>query len=287
MLNVLDSRTVSGFPISVGTSLALESVFEPVQETIDPSRVVPQKINITDYNEVWINVGTLFRNIYNSIDKAGSNFVTHHDYADTVEQEMNFINDLIKQNSNHLVNSVFYICNYNDLTKRFKLGTLRLPKTALQLKYSSLYKKTLEVILKRSSTGKYREVIEFESKFSCQGKEVLLVTHFPVDLLNHIKFKDLHLLESHTGVLKKKPEWHTKYYNGRDLNMLPLNGILLTVFGDDHHFSPQPLKMKNALLDLAAKRKWNCLSSNKEIVDGIKTLNDIALKDALLLQDQS
>jgi hypothetical protein len=30
----------------------------------------------------------------------------------------------------------------------------------------------------------------------------------------------MELLESHTGVLKKKPEWHTKYYNGRDLNML-------------------------------------------------------------------
>ncbi len=287
MFNVLDSRTVSGFPLSVGTSLAFESIFDPVQETIDPSRTIPQKINIMDYNEVWINVGTLFRNLYNSIDKAGSNFINHYDYADTLQQEIDTIEDLVKQNSNSFVNTVFYICNYNDLSSRFKLGTLRLPKTALQLKYSQLYKKTLDVILKRSSSSAFREVLEFESKFSKPNKDVLILTHFPIDLLNNTKFKDLHLLESHTGVLKKKPEWYTKYFNGRDLNMLPLNGILLTVFGDDHHFSPQPIKMKNALLELAKKRKWHCLSTNKEIVDGIKTLNDIALREALLLQDQS
>ncbi len=287
MFNVLDARTVSGFPLSVGTSLALESVFDPIQDTIDPDRVIPQKISINDYNEVWINVGTLFRNVYNSVDKAGLSYVNANDFADTIEQEINTIDELIKQNSNGLVNTVFYICNYKDLTKRFKLGTLRLPRTELQMKYSSLYNKTLDILLKRSYKSSSREILEFESKFSSQSKEVLILTHFPIDLLNSNKFKDMELLESHTGVLKKKPEWYTKYYNGRDLNMLPLNGILLTVFGDDHHFSPQPVKMKNALLELAKKRKWHCLSTNREIVEGIKTLNDIALKEALLLQDQS
>lgn len=51
-----------------------------------------------DYNEVWIKYDTLFRNLYNSIDKAEINFINHYDYADTLQQEMNTIEDLVKQN---------------------------------------------------------------------------------------------------------------------------------------------------------------------------------------------
>ena len=114
----------------------------------------------------------------------------------------------------------------------------------------------------------------------------MIFTHFPIDLLNAPKFRRMDLLESHTGILKKQTDWYTKYYEGRDLNMLPLNGILLTVFGDDHHFRPQTRAMKEAVLTVAKERRWTVLTSPRDVVAGIRLMRDHALRDALLLQEQ-
>lgn len=287
MFDAVNSRTTSAFPLSVGTSLALESVFESDRPSLDPERKIPQIIKITDYKKLWINVGTLFRNLYNAIDRNAIKFVQPNDAADAIISEMDFIKDLVDAESGGQVSVVFYKCDYTDLTVRFKLGNLRLPKTDLQFQYAKMYKTTLDLIQRRSNTGRTHEVHAYKSKFSDRPNNVLILTHFPIDLLNASGFRRLDLLESHTGILKKQPDWYTKYYDGRDLNMLPLNGILLTVFGDDHHFRPQSKAMKEALLNLARERKWTCLTSSRDVVAGIRTMRDHALRDALLLQEQS
>ena len=64
----LYTRTISAFPISVGTSLALESLFAPRLETIDPERKF-ERVDVTKYSEVWINLSTLFRNIVGAVEK--------------------------------------------------------------------------------------------------------------------------------------------------------------------------------------------------------------------------
>jgi len=45
----LASRTVSAFPISIGTSLAFESVFFPRQPSYDPERQIPNRVEVTQY----------------------------------------------------------------------------------------------------------------------------------------------------------------------------------------------------------------------------------------------
>lgn len=286
MFDAISSRTVSAFPLSVGTSLAFESLFTSEQPSIDPDRKKPQEIKVTDYNKVWINVGTLFRNLYNAVDRQAQKFVTAADAADALVSEMDIIDDLIHNNSGGQTKAVFYTCSYDDLVHRFKRAKLRTATTALQLQYANLYKSTLRTLKGRSSSGRIREILDFNSKFSGGASEVLILTHFPVDLLNASKFRRMDLLESHTGILKKQTDWYTKYYDGRDLNMLPLNGILLTVFGDDHHFHPQPKAMKEALLTLAKERRWTVLTSARDVVAGIRTMRDHALREALLEQEQ-
>ena len=286
MFDAASSRTVSAFPLSVGTSLAFESVFASENPSVDPDRKIPQQIKITDYNKLWINVGTLFRNMYNAIDRNAIKYATAADAADAIQSEMDFIDDLVHAESNGQTSTVFYICTYDDLTSRFKMGSLRLPRTDIQLQYAKLYKSTLEVIKRRANAGRIREVLEYKSKFSGGSSDVLIFTHFPIDLLNAPKFRRMDLLESHTGILKKQTDWYTKYYEGRDLNMLPLNGILLTVFGDDHHFRPQTRAMKEAVLTVAKERRWTVLTSPRDVVAGIRLMRDHALRDALLLQEQ-
>jgi hypothetical protein len=286
MFDAISSRTTSGFPLSIGTSLAMESVFVPVKPTIDPYRKIPQQINIDDYNQVWINIGTLFRNLYNAVDRNFLGKFDGVDVADALSTEMETIADLVVSSSQGKTESVFYNCSYSDLTNRFKLGTLRLPNTEKQLLYADLYKKSIDNLLKRSQRESIRHIETYQSMFSGGSKsEALILTHFPIDLLNAKKFRSMDLLESHTGILKKPTDWYTKYYDGRDLNMLPLNGILLTVFGDDHHFRPQNRAMKEAVLAFAIERRWTCITSAQEIVNGIKTLKDHALRDALLKQE--
>ena len=286
MFDAINSRTISGFPLSIGTSFAMESIFNPVNPPLDPDRKIPQQININDYTAVWVNVGTLFRNLYNAVERTFLPSLNAPDVADALVSEIETIADLVMAEGHEKVEPVFYYCSYSDLTTRFKLGTLRLPSTDKQLMYAELYKKTMDNLLRRSQRESIRHIEFYQSKFSGGNKsEALILTHFPVDLLNAKKFKSLDLLESHTGLLKKPTEWYTKYYDGRDLNMLPFNGILLTVFGDDHHFRPQNRKMKEALIELAIARRWTCLTSAAEVVNSIKTLKDHALSDALLKQE--
>jgi hypothetical protein len=51
----LSTRTISAFPLSISTSLALESIFTPKLPPYDPNRIIPEHINLIDYQEIWIN----------------------------------------------------------------------------------------------------------------------------------------------------------------------------------------------------------------------------------------
>jgi hypothetical protein len=285
MFDAIASRTISAFPLSVGTSLAMESVFEGSLPPIDPARNPPSKVNINDYHAVYVNVGTLFRNMYNAIDKNALQYLRASEMGDALGVEIDVISDAIKQHSNGLVKVYFYMASYQDLQKRYPRGARREPRTHLQLMYSKLYTNTMVLMGRRGRTPGGVPLFSIDSKFSNPGKKCLLISHFAVDLLNWRHFKQLDLLESHTGALKMRHEWYTKYYDGRDLNMLPLNGILLTVFGDDHTFRPQTQGMKRSLLETAKARRWNCLSTPQEIIAGIKSMRDHALRDALLEQE--
>lgn len=280
--DAINSRAVSALPLSVGTSLAFESVFDPIQQPIDPDRKIPQHINLINYDRVYINVGTLFRNLYTSIDRSYHSTLDEGDLADAIAAEMATISDLFDKYTSQRVEVHYYHCSYDDIHKRFPFGILRQAKTDLQVLYERLYLKTMKILLKRSKDEKITQIYEYDSKFSNPSKRVLIITHFPIDLLNERKFKALDLLESHTGILKKVPEWYTKYFDGRDLNFLPFSGMLLTVFGDDHHFRPQGIKVKHAIIELAQQKKWNCLTFDSIIARDLSGYWDKLLANSIL-----
>lgn len=282
---IVNSRTISGLPLSVGTSLAMESVFDPVLEPIDASRKIPQRIDLDNYEEVWINIGTLFRNLYTSLERSQVGLVSGQEAASGIASEMEIITDLVSNKTNGRTECVFYHCSYEDLSRIFKLGTLRLPRTDKQFMYSNLYTKTMKILIDQGVKGASREIEQYKTKIHSKSRlDALFFTHFPVDLLNDRYFGSIDLLESHTGLLKKKNEWYTKYFDGRDLNMLPFSAILLPVFGDDHHFRPQSRAMKEAVFLLAKEKRWNCLTNDSKITTDIRTMKDHALRDALLVQ---
>ena len=50
MEHALQTRTLSSFPLSIGTGLMLESIFKPTIDRYDNERKIPQGIGIDTYN---------------------------------------------------------------------------------------------------------------------------------------------------------------------------------------------------------------------------------------------
>jgi hypothetical protein len=124
MTSPVYERDVSAFPFSVGTSLGLESLFDGPNESIDPDRQIPQQVNITDYNELWINCATLFRNMYTAIPRDRLSEVVSRDCVDVLATEMSQILELVNEQSQGKTRVIYYICSYKGLEKEFK-GALR------------------------------------------------------------------------------------------------------------------------------------------------------------------
>lgn len=256
-------RTVSGFPLSIGTGLAFETLFTPTQAVYDPERKSAPKVNLADYDTFWINLTTLFRNIYTAVPKEYLAITKPEDFYTTLLEEIDTIVSLVDA-STAGTKVQFYYSDYSDLEReslmnRLKLINLRLPKTDKQKAQYKTMNYVIEAVVKL-----HGEHIKFSDaiKPSRSDKSIVL-THQPYDLTRHTLFNELSLIESNTGVIKQKHQLNSKYYPipGVDpgvggMGSLPFNRKLLMVFGDRHLIVPMPLVLRNKILETAKARHW-------------------------------
>ena len=113
-----------------------------------------------------------------------------------------------------------------------------------------------------------------------EARKALILTHFAYDLLAK-GFSSLHLLESHTGTIKNKFMWYTKYLNGKELSSIPFREDMLQIFGDNEHFRPWPIKARRQVLELAAKYNWSQVTQNDKVRYGFGQIVDPYLRDIL------
>ena len=80
------------------------------------------------------------------------------------------------------------------------------------------------------------------------------------------------LLESHTGKIKTRVEWNSKYYPypSGDMSILPFNRTLLLVFGDKIQFSPNEMKLRQYVMGAAVKGKWTPLTTREKMLNDFK-----------------
>lgn len=273
----LAQRTTSAIPCSIGTSLALESIFNGTQEAYDPAREIPQRINISDYEEFWINLSTLFRNIIGSLPKDAMLHLFARDIATTIHEEIDLIVSLVKD-SNPNTKLTFYACDYSVLQHKYanKHVAFRTDNTDGQKFYSKLLGDTLKVIFKPPYDTTL--IKSFKAKLVPNGKpKALILTHCAYDLTSSGAFKDLHLIESHSGKLKTKAQWYTKYSDGKDLVMIPFLEGLLPVFGDNEIFRSMGYKVKKEIIDLAKEKNWTSVTTKEKVLFDIKTLKNTYL----------
>lgn len=268
--DLLAKRAVGELPLSVGTSLAMEALKEG-----------------TGYGGLWINLRTLYRNIYEAFGpderQQLSQLLAHNSrdvvrgFADTLEEELG---QILEFGGGRLEKVTLYHREYADLLKRFPHAILRTPNTPLQKQYNNLMNDTIDEVLLRP----IRQHLDFDRGSQLQGEptKALIITHYPVDLLSSTSFTKLRLLESYTGAIKSRSQWNTKLTDGKLFPRIPFNYLTVQIFGDGPvSFMRYPKPVRDALVQLADQYKWTSVTTTEKMKQNIAWMKDQYAAEAL------
>ena len=273
----IHDRTTSGFPISISTALALESIFEPRTQVYDPQRQVPPKIIIDVYSQFWVNVSTLYRNFVSASEPSTILTASTFDVAKALEAEMEVIESLFKTEGRGVCKPYFYSVDYSSVFFGVHQSIKRrIPSSKQQLDLAAFF----EVVLKRLHKDAPVHHHKPELK-PLLPNHALFLTHQPYDLLSYTNFKQLDLLESNTGKLKTRKEWGSKYYpvSKQSMTHLPFNKTLLMIFGDKSLIHPNIYKLRQQILECSVKRNWTPYTTYAKMIADL----EIEIKEPYVL----
>lgn len=289
---VLGNLTSGQLPLAIGTSFAIESSLGILDKENFNSENIPSvkdrmnqettietkgKAPISNVREIWINVRTLFRNVYNALENDIRDTITPALCMDAVVNEMNQINNIYRH-YNFPVKVIFYVCSHRGMDKIFPKAIHKGVNTDKQKRYLEL-----EQHVAFYSIEKFNTIKKFDVKFKGTFPKALIITHVSVDLLWKSCFESLVLLESHTGTFKKFDEWNSKLTNGKNMPFMPFNYFTIQVYGDNGlYFSPFTHGMKNTVTELATSRRWTPITSRDKIIADIKSIRDLPVQRHLL-----
>lgn len=262
-MNIAD-RAVGYFPLSISTSLALQGALGT-----HPDHPAGPKL-LNDFNGHAVNVKTLFRNYYEAIGKDNIPQVSTKELIDGFREEISYYLDISEEQSGFSFKTFLYLSDYIGLESRLRHAIPRTDSTPIQILYTKTMKLVLGEIIKNEKELINLYTLKITEKLPSQ---TLILTHFPYDLTSRIA-DNMYLLESHTGAIKDRSKWHTKYYNGKDLAAIPFNEAFLSIFGDKQQFSPIGGAYRRALIELSSKYNWSFVTSKDKVLYGIDTLKD-------------
>lgn len=267
----LADRETGQFPVSIGTSLAIEAGFG-IHPDIKDAKGVP----LTEYHEVWINLRTLFRNMIGAMPSEHGQMVLAPAVAEALRHEMDQLENIVTEKMSGKV--IFYLSNYKGLGQKYPHARIREDTTDKQKMLRKTMSQALAFIVQNEKGTKEVpntrfKVFDLGLKPDRQVK-TLMLTHVAYDLLSAKHFGALTLLESHTGHFKDKAQWYTKYLNGKELLKIPFREDLLQIFGDNEFFHPYPIEQRRELLSVADKYDWSPVTTTEKIRYGIATLKN-------------
>lgn len=261
----LASRTISAFPVSISTSLALESIFPPRLTPYDDTRKLPPRVDLSEYQEIWINLLTLFRNIATSVPQKVFLEASEVELKNVLETEIDVINSLFSTEGNGICRPQYYYCTYLTVFAfAQKNVAFRKDSTEFQKFFTFKFLKVMELLFKDTDEHfKFVSSVKGDSNVTS-----LILTHIPYDLLSYRNFRKLTLLESHTGITKERHQWNTKYTKvpDRDMSILPFSKRLLFIFGDNYLVAPAPIALRRQILDTAKARGWTAMTTDEKVL---------------------
>lgn len=258
------ARELGTLPLSVGTSMAIEAL-----------KVGPSK----HYRGLYINLHTLFRNLHGSLPANSSDAIDKNVWIRTIIEEIFMISKIVKEEVSPDLKVVFYCPTYASIRSVFKKALLRELKTDNQRIYAQVQSEVLlgikQYIAQIASQGIDLRFVENSPPRVENGS--IIMTHHVVDLVD-VPW-DARLLESHTGRLKDRSMWHTKFAGKTDSSMIPFNKLTLSVLGDSTTIAPQPLGVRKALYALAMEKKWTSVLTYDYVKFSVDHMRDYGVRE--------
>lgn len=272
-------RTGGAFDVSIATSLALEGLMG----THPDNPVKPPPINRV--NELWINIATILRNIYNSV-LSENELITADDLFYILHSELIYIHAKLGDSHPNL-KVRFYAHTVKEIEAKYKNIKLKKPNTPKQQVFYSLLDRTLNYAINTLSASGDVRLERLSESTTSAAHCVAILTHQIVDLVSLAapqKSSDkVMLLESHTGRLKTKAEWGTKVSSNLGAK-LPLTLFTLQVFGDTSGLvQPLPLKHRRVIVEFAEKERWSAITTEARMRYAVGSIGDKQLKEELML----
>lgn len=288
-VDALSARTTSTYPLSIGTSLTMESIALGKLPAYDQERVITDTVELSHYSSVYINLVTLHRNIIGAVGSEAAVGLKPKDVATTLSDEVEVIREIIHSNARVPLKLVFYVCGNEALEKHYPHAQFRQNTTEKQKESHALMQSTLSQFFKThmnrhvNDTRNRCEIIYDKGQLSIDRNEkVLLLTHQAIDLLIHQKVHTVDLLESHTGVLKSTSMFHTKFHEGKGLIRIPFIDAMLVIFGDSQTFIPWKKVVRQEIIELAEKYKWNYKTTKTRIRVNLNSMKDVLTRDIII-----
>lgn len=272
-MSILDERELGTIPVSIGTALAIDGLYDrhPENKSNVKGQVKLAKV-------IYINARTLFRNMFGAIgdvDKANS--IQPKDYGEALLKELDELK-IALSNENDKLNVVLYMPSYKSLAKYMGNGELKPLNTEKQKRYNNLENDTLQYIFNKFKDAENKPFIDVDMQIKVDlYQPIFIMTHLPVDLLNVDNASEVFLVESHTGKVKNKNLWYSKFSTERSPR-IPFNKATLLFFGDSGGmFKAQNSKARKRVLAIADDRKWNSFTTITRIFTGLELSHEPVL----------
>lgn len=281
MSNVLSERTVSSYPgLSVGTALAMESIQMGPAQPIDLDRRPPVEVRLKNYDEMWVSVQCLIRNAINACQRADRTGIRDEDLGTVIKEEVDIIQDIVKRGSKGGCEVVPYTRGYEELERLFPNALLRRGELGTD-EQKWFHQRMLGGVSEYYSRGGRGQHYASQGPTGA-GARVVVLTSYPYDLLQYRFTRSLELLESHTGMLKGRPQWYTKFNNPKGLERIPLNEATLQIFGDKNMFFQMKKSVRDAVVAIAEKSNWNALTTKERVRLGFELCPEPEIREILM-----
>lgn len=251
------NRDVGQFPLSIGTSMALEGLLG-----VHPNQP-KQPGGYKNIKSLWINLRTLVRNLHSAIKAEDLKRIQYVNAVAVLIQEINSIPQILA-NAGSSVTPTLYLEDAHEFKWLFPNAALKQAKTDKQAEYATFEALVTKMLIEHLDADRIPWVV-VKKKPELQRYAAIMLTHQPHQLLWQHSFERLMLLESHTGKIKIYNIWYTKLNGITEDNPMPFNRYTLQVFGDGQLFDMQPKAIRDELKQLAGFKRWTGLTSQMKM----------------------
>lgn len=240
------ARTLGSTGISIGTHLMLESLFDVT--LYDESREF-KKVSIKRFKKHVYNIYTIIRNILSSYNhQVPADFLMAAEFSNVLQEEIKLIAGMYSGSG---CKPLIFYPNYDKLYKAYNID-----KKDVETKSYQMHIAVRNFLRDYDSKTPIDCCNDKKTYKHTMDANTIITTHIGLDLFNKGNY---YLMESHTGALKSKLEFSTKYrdFGETPADRLPWGEEFYFLLGDYTFVKGVPIRIKRELFNIAKKFQWN------------------------------